>query len=109
MMYEKYLKLNPSNIDAQVDLGVTYFELGLVDSSHMLQNLHTAQHLMEQAIQRSPKHQLALFNLGIISLHTGDMHGANEWFKKTADIDTTTQVGRKAQILLNQHTFNQPS
>ncbi len=104
-MYERYLKLNPSDVDAKVDLGVSYFELGLADTAHMVENLHSAQHIIEEAIKSSPKHQLAHFNLGIISLHTGNMKAANEWFKKTADIDSTTQVGRKAHVLLNQHAF----
>ena len=43
MMYERYLKVNPTDVEAQVDCGVSYFELALVDSAHQLQNLHVAE------------------------------------------------------------------
>jgi tetratricopeptide (TPR) repeat protein len=108
-MYERYLKLNPSNPDARVDLGISYFELALGDSLRREEYFGLARKEMQQALQYAPSHQLAHFNLGIVSLHTGDMMGANEWFRKCVKIDPNSEIGKKAQTLINQHSFQQPS
>ena len=108
-MYERYLELNPSNPDARVDLGISYFEMSVGDSTRRDEFLEAAKEEMEKALTYSPKHQLAHFNLGIVYLHNGDMEKANEWFKKCIAIDPNSETGRKAQQLISQHSFNNPS
>ncbi len=108
-MYNRYLELNPSDADARVDLGVSYFEMGLSDSANSAGYLQVARQTMEKALTYSPRHQLAHFNLGIVCLHTGDVEKANEWFRKCAEIDPNSETGKKAQMLISKHTFNQPS
>lgn len=108
-IYAQYLGLDPSNADARVDLGICYFELALSDTGRKSDYLGSARREMEKALEYAPNHQRAHYNLGIVSLHAGDVVRANEWFRKCVVIDSTSEIGKKAQLLVNQHTFNQPS
>jgi tetratricopeptide (TPR) repeat protein len=105
--YGKYLELKPDDPDARVDLGVTYYEYAISDSTKRVEYLSLAQKNFEYALNQNPKHQLAMFNLGIVFLQDGDMHGANTWFTKCAAVDTSTDTGKKAQMMIHQHTFSQ--
>ncbi len=107
-MYTRYLQLIPTNPDARVDLGTTYFELSMTDSTRRVEYLASAKTEMEKALTYAPRHQLAHFNLGIISLHDGNMEDANSWFSKCAAIDSTTEAGKRASQLLHQHSFTNP-
>lgn len=109
MMYERYLEMNPSNPDARVDLGISYFELSLSDSTKREEYTESAKREIEKAITYAPKHQLAYFNLGIVCLHSGDMENALSWFKKCVGIDPNSETGRRAQQFLNQHSLTNPS
>ncbi len=93
-MYKKYLAMKPSDPNARVDMGICYFESG--DSQ-------TAKQEMEQALKYDPKHQMAMFNLGIVTLNMGDIKASNDWFKKCVAIDPTTDVAKKAQQIVQQH------
>jgi uncharacterized membrane protein YvbJ len=107
--YMKYLELNPSDVNAQVDLGVTNFEMSMVDSSQQSQYLMNAEINFKKALEKNPRHQLALYNMGIITLQHGDMSGAAEWFRKAIAIDSTNEVAKKATYLLQQHVNTKPS
>ncbi len=107
--YQKYLEKNPTDPNARVDLGVSYFELSLIDSVKHHEYLMSAEKEMETALQHDPKHQLGYFNLGIVSLHMGNMDKAKSWFQQCATLDSTTETGMKAKMLIQQHTFNNPS
>ena len=102
--YERYLDLNPSNPDARVDLGTSYFELSFEDTTRKSECLAAAKDAMERALAYSPKHQLALFNLGIILFHTGESEKALESFRKCVTVDSTSDVGRKAMQFVSQHS-----
>lgn len=108
MMYEKYIALDPSNADVRVDLGITYFELSMMDTTKTEEYLIAAKKEMEQALGYVPRHQLAQFNLGIVNLHQGDIVKANEWFTKCVAINPNSEPGKKAKQLLDQHSFNKP-
>ncbi len=60
---------------------------------------------METVHKTNPKHQAAAFNLGIVNLSAGSMEKSNEWFKKALEIDPRSNLGQRAQSLLEQHTF----
>lgn len=108
--YQHYLDLKPDDPNATVDMGVTYYELSMTDTLHRDQHLQSADERFHSALKINPKHQLAHFNLGIVNLMRGDLMTANEWFKKTAAIDSTTETGKRAQMLIHQHSFkNNPS
>ncbi len=93
-MYKKYVALNPANSDARVDLGICYFELG---------NLDQALKEIESVVKKDPKHQMAMFNLGIIQLSSQNMVEAKSWFKKCIAIDPQSTAGLRAQQILEQH------
>jgi double zinc ribbon protein/tetratricopeptide repeat protein len=108
-MYERYLQLNPSNPDARVDLGTSYFELSFEDTSRKDEYLGAAREAMEKALTYAPQHQMALFNLGIVRFHTGEFEQALESFRKCMAVDSTSDVGRKAKQFVNQHSSIEPS
>lgn len=105
VMYDRYLQLDPSNPDARVDMGISYFELSFVDTLHAPQFVSTAIDEIKRALTYAPRHQLAHYNLGIILLHSGDIDQAKEWLRKCVQIDSTSDVGRRAQQFLAQHAF----
>jgi tetratricopeptide (TPR) repeat protein len=92
--YKKYLLINPSDPDARVDMGICYFES---------QDLQTAAAEMKKALTYAPKHQMAFFNLGIVTLSMGNVAEAQTWFKKTIDVDPTTETAKRAQKVLTEH------
>ncbi|MBW7889142.1 MAG: tetratricopeptide repeat protein [Bacteroidetes bacterium] len=95
--YKKYLTANPKDADARVDMGICYFENG---------NFEQAVKEIEQVIKQSPKHQMAMFNLGVMYLNQGDMEKSNKWLAQCADLDSSTEVGKKALQILKQHKLN---
>jgi ribosomal protein L40E len=105
LMYDRYLKANPANADARVDMGVAYFEMSFLDSLKAGEYISTAAREMEKALDVAPNHQLACFNLGIISFHTGDNERALGWFKRCVAIDPNSETGKRAQQFFTQHQF----
>lgn len=103
VMYGRYLKENPANADARVDMGVAYFEMSFLDSLKAGEYIRRAAREMETALTYVPKHQLACFNLGIINFHTGDNERALGWFKKCVSIDPNSETGKRAQQFFTQH------
>jgi tetratricopeptide (TPR) repeat protein len=97
--YKIVLEKNPGDADARVDLGICYKELG---------KYLEAKKEMKNALKYVPKHLYANFNLGIVCLSEGNLHEANEWFKKTVALDPTSEVGKRAQQLLTQHNSTTP-
>lgn len=106
-MYRQYLDINPTNPDARVDMAVCYFQLAGTDSSHAAGLTSSAITEMKEALKHSPKHQIAMLNLGIVYLQSGDVASSREWFQKCIDADPKSDPAQKAKQLLNQHTFNQ--
>ncbi len=108
MMYDRYLEINPSNPNARVDLGISYFEMALADSVNREQYFTTAKNEMKKALEFNPQHQLAQYNLGMVSLHSGDFEESNQWFQRCAETDSSSEVGKRAQQLIKQHSFTNP-
>jgi hypothetical protein len=106
--YTEYLKINPNDADARVDLGICYYETDRTNE---------AKREMLKALEKNPKHLLGHFNLGIVHLRIAQremaagnteqgnkaVEEANEWFRKTAALDPNGEVGQRAQRLLAQH------
>jgi Tfp pilus assembly protein PilF len=93
VMYQRYLRINPDNPDAQVDLGVCYFSLGQYDA---------AKKEMLEAVGRHPDHQLGHFNLGIVTLAKGDTTESREWLRKTIAMNPGSTVSRNAETILTR-------
>lgn len=104
-IYRKYLSLQPQDADATTDMGVCYFDLASTDSSGRADNLASAQQAFQAALAINPGHQLAQFNLGIVNLMAGDLQTATACLKKAVALDPKSETGKRAQMLLDQHSF----
>jgi len=107
--YVRYLKLKPSDPNARVDLGICYFEMARVDTNNGASLFSKAIQEMETAIRANPDHQPAAFNLGIVNLNAGNLERSTEWFTKAIKINPNSDLGKKAQQLVEQHSFQGPS
>jgi len=110
--YEAYLQKKPQDANARVDMGICYKEVGKYDD---------ATREMKKALEYDPKHLFATFNLGIVALDEGKMYmdqgqmdranqliqESNDWFKKAVALSPTSEVGKRAQQLLSQHSNTQ--
>ncbi|MFN3135371.1 MAG: tetratricopeptide repeat protein [Candidatus Kryptonium sp.] len=94
--YRRYLEKNESDPDARVDMGICLFEIGRVDEA-------IAE--MEKALTYAPKHQLALYNLGIVNLASGNIEKAKDYFQRCIDVNPSADVAQKAKRILEQHKF----
>ncbi|MBK7630576.1 MAG: tetratricopeptide repeat protein [Ignavibacteriales bacterium] len=92
--YKTYLDKNPEDSDARVDMGVCYFNL---------RDFTNAIKEMETALKYVPNHQIAQLNLGVVNLSAGNIEKSKEWLKKAYDLNPTSEVGKKAEQLLNNH------
>ena len=106
--YRSYLKAKPKDPDARTDLGICYFQKALADSTNRGTLFHDAAAEMEQAFTTAPRpHQPSAFNLGIVYLHMNQMGDADRWFRKVVSIDAGSELGKRAQNMLSQHTIPQ--
>jgi Tfp pilus assembly protein PilF len=103
-VYRKYLKAHPKDPDARVDMGVCYYELGLQDTVNTSRYFGLAVTEMEAALRGTPTHQPAAFNLGVVNLQKGDLEVSNRWFRKAVELGPSTDLGTKAQRMLQQHS-----
>ena len=94
--YGKYLAIEAKDPDARVDMAICYFESG--DAVSSLNEL-------TKALEYSPKHQPAMFNMGIVYLNQEKVKESNDWFSRCAAIDPTSSVGARAKQLLSQHSL----
>jgi tetratricopeptide (TPR) repeat protein/predicted RNA-binding Zn-ribbon protein involved in translation (DUF1610 family) len=105
--YKKYLALRPKDADARTDLGMTYFQYAQIDTARGAELFQQAASEMETAFAGSPHHQTSAYNLGVINLHMGNLEESNRWFRKAVEIDKNSDLGMRAQKILNEHTFAQ--
>ncbi len=103
-VYAKYLKTHPKDPDARVDMGVCYYQLGMQDTVNTARYFALAITEMEAAVRGTPTHQPAAFNLGVVNLQKGDLDVSNRWFRKAVELGPTTDLGTRAQRMLQQHS-----
>lgn len=101
--YTRYLALRPADPNARVDMGICYFEMARSDTNSAASLFSKAIQEMQTVANANPSHQPAAFNLGIVSLNAGNFEEANKWFKKTVEINPNSELGKKAQQMLEQH------
>jgi tetratricopeptide (TPR) repeat protein len=102
--YRKYLALVPDNPDARVDLGICCFELARMDTVNPAPLYTSAIREMESVLKQTPDHQPAAFNLGVVNLAMGNLQQSNAWFRKAVEINKNSDLGAKAQRMLDQHS-----
>lgn len=105
--YNEYLKQEPKDPNARVDLGICYDQMALQDSANAPRYFSMAVSEMQRAATDNPKHQAAAFNLGIVNLHMGNLEESNKWFKRAVELGQSTEMGMRAQKLLQEHTITQ--
>lgn len=78
--YERYIALQPDNLDATTDLAASYFSSGKTD-----QAIQTVNAVLSQ----NPEHIKANFNLGIMLWQgKGDLAAARKQFEKVIELTT---------------------
>lgn len=92
--YGQYLILDPKNADARIDMAVCFYNL---------QQFDKAESEMLLALEYSPKHQTAYLNLGVVYLAKQNIDKAREWFNKAVELNPNSEIGKKAQSLLQSH------
>jgi tetratricopeptide (TPR) repeat protein len=105
--YTRYLDANPASQNPRVDLGICYFELSKLEPARANEYVLMAIREMETVYNANPQHQPAAFNLGIVHLSAGHLDQATEWFRRAVTINENSELGQRAQRLLEQHAFEQ--
>jgi len=77
--YENVLKKNPKNLDARTDLGVCYAE----GTANPMQGIM----MLREVVAENPEHENAQFNLGVLSMRSGQYEKAVERFQKVLAIN----------------------
>ncbi len=75
--YQKVLELNPANLNAKTDLGVCYAE----GTSEPMKGIL----LLREVVEQDPGHSNAQFNLGVLSVRSGQLDKAIERFEKVLE------------------------
>jgi len=77
--YQKVIESNPQNLDAKTDLGVCYAE----GTANPMQGIS----LLREVVQAKPDHENAQYNLGILSVKSGQLEKAVERFTTVQKIN----------------------
>ncbi len=77
--YEKVLKINPNNLNAKTDLGACYAD-GTSDPMKGIM-------LLRDVVAADPNHEMAQYNLGMLSVKSGQLDKAIERFQKVLEIN----------------------
>jgi len=78
MAYEKAVALDPSHVDAHVNLGRLFHDDGALESA--------AKHY-RAALQVDPEHPVAAFNLGVALDDLGQLSDAADAYRRAIDLD----------------------
>jgi tetratricopeptide (TPR) repeat protein len=77
--YNHVLEFNPENLDAKTDLGACYAE-GTAEPMKGIM-------LLREVVTKNPSHENAQFNLGVLSVRSGQYEKAIERFQKVLEIN----------------------
>ena len=90
--YRRFLdSIDAKNVNVRIDYAYTVYMNGRMDE---------AVGILQGILARAPKHQAAMYNLGILYLRSEDTERGLEWMKKCRDVDSTTDVGKRAANLV---------
>jgi outer membrane protein len=77
--YEKVVEINPKNLDAKTDLSICYVE----GSGEPMKGIM----MLREVVTENPNHENAQFNLGVLSMKSGQYTKAVERFEKVLQIN----------------------
>ncbi|MBU3742278.1 MAG: tetratricopeptide repeat protein [Candidatus Kapabacteria bacterium] len=90
--YRRFLdSVDPSNVNVQIDYAYSVFMNG---------RMKDAVAVLDGILKRTPKHQAAMYNLGILYLRSNDTERGLQWMRKCRDADTSSDVGKRAAELV---------
>ncbi|MBL7924920.1 MAG: tetratricopeptide repeat protein [Bacteroidia bacterium] len=107
--YKKVLEINPGNLNAKTDLGACYAD----GTSEPMKGIM----LLREVIAADPNHEMAQYNLGMLSVKSGQLDKAIERFNKVLEINpgrnevhffigqVFLQKGDTAQAIRSYETF----
>lgn len=81
--FQKVLDVNPKNFEAKTKMAMTYLLTAPMQGVTMLR----------EVIQEDPKNQLALFNLGMLSIQSGQHDKAINWLTKLVEVNPAHTQG----------------
>lgn len=81
--FERVLALNPKNLEAKTKMAMTYL------SSAPMQGVA----MLREVIQEDPKNQLALFNMGMLSIQSGQHDKAINWLIRLTEVNPAHTQG----------------
>ena len=84
--YQKVIEINPGNLDAKTDLGLCYAE----GTASPMQGIL----LLREVVEKNPEHEMAQFNLGVLSVKSGQYEKAVERFQKVLEINPSNKEAR---------------
>lgn len=84
-LYEALLKENSADADLKVKLALTY-----MGSSAPMQGIS----LLREVLAENPKNEPALFNMGMLSVQSGQFKKAVEWLTKLAEVNPNNIEGQ---------------
>ena len=84
--YQKVLSINPENLNAKTDLGLCFAE----GTSDPMKGIL----LLREVVAKNPEHEMAQFNLGILSVKSGQYEKAIERFQKVVEINPSNKEAR---------------
>ncbi|MEH0158525.1 tetratricopeptide repeat protein [Limibacter armeniacum] len=77
-LFEKYLEANPKDLDVKVKLGMTY-----VPTANPMQGIA----MIREVLNEEPDQKLALFNLGLLAIQSGQFDKGVGRFKRLTELD----------------------
>lgn len=83
--YQNVLKINPDNLDAKTDLGLCY-----ADGPAPMQGIM----MLREVVEKNPKHEMAQYNLGILSVKSGQYDKAVGRFETVLQINPDNAEAR---------------
>lgn len=111
--YKEVIRINPENLDAKTDLGVCYAE----GTSNPMEGIM----LLREVVSRNPGHENAQYNLGILSVRSGQLDKAVERFSTVLTINPSrtdaryllgrcyAQMGKKEEALASLRKVKEES
>lgn len=94
-LYTLVLENNPANLEAKTKFAMTY-----LSSDSPMKGIT----MLREVVAQDPKNELALFNMGMLAIQSGQYAKAVEWLEKLAAVNSNHLQG---QLLLGVAFMNQ--
>ena len=82
-LFQKVLDINPNNLAAKTKMAMTYLSSAPMKGVGMLR----------EVIEADPKNELALFNLGMLSIQSGQNEKAVSWLSRLVEVNPAHTQG----------------